>query len=138
MPRSTNGKTEQIKAIKVNALLSESGKRSSIPARVPGRRDWPRYRSKRGAASERPYRKLSVERFEPAEQLVRRGREVADARAGYAVDGVDNPPRLRCRGQQRLGYTESRALGPTCAPCPLESQPRSDTWPSQSSPLTKR
>jgi hypothetical protein len=37
--RSTNGKTEQIKAIKVNALLFESGKRCSIPARVPVRRD---------------------------------------------------------------------------------------------------
>jgi len=34
-----NGKTEQIKAIKVNALLFESGKRCSIPARVPVRRD---------------------------------------------------------------------------------------------------
>ena len=56
-------KTEQIKAIKVNALLFESGKRCSIPAHVPERRDWSRYRSKRGAALERPYRKLSVERF---------------------------------------------------------------------------
>jgi hypothetical protein len=80
-------------------LLFESGKRSSIPARVPGRRDWPRYRSKRGAASERPYRKLSVERFEPAEQLVRRGREVADARAGCAVDGVDH--RRACAAEAR-------------------------------------
>src|SRR5262245_651778 len=54
--RSTNGKTEQIKAIKVNALLFESGKRCSIPAHVPERRDWPRYRSKRGAALEWLYR----------------------------------------------------------------------------------
>jgi len=49
-----------------------------------------RRRATAGVSLDRSPRKLIVERCERGEQLVRRGREIADAGAGRVMDGVDD------------------------------------------------
>src|SRR5437867_10835899 len=51
-------------------------------------------------ATRQNLQQLLIERFERAEQLVRRGGEVADARAGCVVDGVDD--RRACAADAEL------------------------------------
>src|SRR5437763_11263618 len=111
------------------ANQSNQGERTTVreqalfDSRTRSPRERPRYRSKPGAALDRAYRRLRVERFERAEQLVRRGGEVADARAGCVVDGVDD--RRACaadaelaksiaveRAAVRVGRREKHRLAP--------------------------